>query len=221
MCMEKYQILKDLALEFKSGRDPVIFKKIAERTEWFLIYTIGKAKRVKPYLRRVDIQDLYQIAIIGLHRALLKVKKDEPGSKLLYKIWRYVNNEIAICYKPTYRLAFPFSVSGVALQVYLYFADMSQSEMYISQIEDKLIEKTPVYKDLEQEFTRNRFSKLIEEEVISFEEFEMLTMRFVNDMTYKDIAKQHGIASITVSKKIEDVLNRLRFEFRRRNWEGI
>ena len=91
--MEDYQILKELALEFESSRDPAIFATILIRVEKFLIYTINKAKKAKPYLKRVDKGDLYQISIMGLHKALLKFKKDEPGGKLFYKISRYVNNE--------------------------------------------------------------------------------------------------------------------------------
>lgn len=219
--MEDYQILKELALEFESSRDPAIFATILIRVEKFLFSIIHKAMRCKPYLRKIELQDHYQTAVLGLYKALLKVKKDEPGSKLIYKIRRYVNNEIAKCNRKTNKVSFPFSVADIAFQVHLHSADMPQSEGYIGQIENKLVERGLVYKNLELEFVRERFSKLIEEDVLSFEEFEMLVMRFVNEMTYKDIAKQVGTTSITVSKKIENTLNILKFEFRRRNWENL
>jgi len=221
MDIEKYQILKELALEFAKNKDPLIFAKIAARVEKLLFYTIHKNRRAKPYLKKVELEDLYQTAIIGLYRALLKVKEDEPGSKLVYKIIRYVGNEIAKCAKRKDKITFPFSIAKVAFQVHLYSVDMPQSWNFVNQIENILVENTLVYKNLEMEFVRERFLKLIEEETISVEEFEMLVMRFVDDMTYNDIAKQVGGSYVTVSKRIKDTLNKLRYEFRRRNWEGI
>lgn len=221
MCTEKFQILKELALEFVSSEDPLIFAKILKRVEYLLLYTIHKVRIAKPYLKKVEQQDLYQTAVIGLYRALLKVKEDEPGSKLIYKITRYIGNEIAKDFKRTGKITVPYSISDVAFQVHLYFTDMSQFQAHIRRIEDKLVEDAAVYKNLEMGFIRERFSKLLGEGVISFDEFEMLVMRFVDDMTYKDIAKQFGSSSVTVSKRIEDTLNVLRHEFRRRGWEGI
>jgi len=221
MCMEKYQILKELALKFVSSKDPLIFAKIVKRVEKLLLYTIYKARRTKPYLKKVELQDLYQTAVIGLYRALLKVKEDEPGSKLVYKITRYVGNEIAKDNKRTDKITVPYSIADVAFQVHLYFTDMPQFQEHISQIENKLVEDAVVYKNLEMEFIRERFSKLLEDEVLSFEEFEMLVMHFVDNKTYKDIAKQFGYSHVTVSKRTNNTLNKLRFEFRRRGWEGI
>jgi len=221
MDTEKYQVLKELALEFVNSKDPSILEKIIKKVDKLLFYTIYKARRSKPYLKKVELQDLYQTAIIGLYRALLKVKEDEPGSKLVYKIGRYTGNEIAKDYKRTDKVTFPFSIADVDFQVHLYSVDMPQSWKHISQIEDKLVEDTLVYKNLEMKFIRERFLKLIEEEIISFEEFEMLVLRFVEGMTYTDIARQFGTSQVTISKKIGDALNRLRYEFRRRGWEGM
>lgn len=219
--MEKYQTLKELALEFVWNKDPSTFLKILKKVDRLLLYTIHKDRKGKPYLKKVELQDLYQTAVIGLYKALLKVKEDEPGSKLVYKITRYVGNEIAKNFKKTNRITFPFSIADIAFQVHLYSADMPQSWKHISQIEDKLIEEDVVYKNLEMEFIRERFLKLIEEGVISFEEFEMLNLRFVDGMTYMDMKKHFGASHVTISKKIEDALNRLRYEFRRRGWESI
>lgn len=214
-----YRLLKELALEFVDGKDSSIFLEILLKVDNLLLYTIYKARKSKPYLRKVELQDLYQDAIVGTYKALLKFRKEEPGSKLIYKITRYITNEIAKHYKRTNKVAFPFSVSDIAFQVHLYFSDLPHLEMYINQIENKLVEKTPVYKKLELEFMRDRFTKLIEEDVISPEEYDMLIMHCVNNITYKDIAKLFDTSQPTVSRKIRDALNRIRWEFRRRGWE--
>ena len=215
-----YQLLKDLALEFIRNRNQSTFIAIALKVDKFLLYSIYKARLCKPYLKKVELQDLYQDAIVGLYNALLKFKEEEPGSKLLYKICRYVNNEIALHYRRTDKVVFPFSIGDVTFQIHLYFSDMTQSDSYISQMKTKLSDEVLPYKNLELEFTRERFAQLIEEDVISTEEFKMLTMYFVNGMTYKTIAKEFDTSLVTVSRKIKNALNRLRYEFRRRSWEG-
>lgn len=217
--MEKYQVLKELALEFESSRNPDIFERIVEKVDRLLLQTIYRLRRAKPYLKKVEMQDLYQTSILGLHKALLKVKEDEPGTKLVYKIIRYVGNEIAKFNKTTSKIVFPRSIEDVSFQIHLCSTDRAQDLVY--QIENELTDNTAVYKNLEMEGIRDRFSILVESGVLSFEEFEMLVMRFVDGMKYKDIAKQFGGSYDTVSKRIENVLNRMRYEFRRRGWDGI
>lgn len=223
--MEKYRTLKQLALEYAGSKDPIIFMKIIRHTERFLLRTIYRARRVKPYLKKAEMQDLYQTAIIGLHKALLKVDRNEPGSKLLYKISRYVGNEISNYNRATYKLTFLLRKEDISFQVHLDRSCKDKStwlyasDVSINQLAEKLVETTPVYKNLELEDIRECFSKMLEEEVINLEELKMISMRFVEGMYYKDIAKQFGLSRITVSKRITKALNRLRYEFRRRGWE--
>jgi len=216
-----YTLLKKLSLEFIFGRDPDIFIAIALLVDKLLFYTIHKARRAKPYLKKVEMDDLYQDAILGLYAAILKTKGDEPGSKIIYRIGRYINNEITKQNRRTNKVAFPFSISDIAFQVHLYASDMSQSGVYINQIEDKLFSNIPVYRNLELEFINEKIRLLIEEDVISFEEFGMIAMYVVEDMTYKTIAKEFGTSIPTVSRKIKNALNRLRYEFRRRGWDDV
>ena len=193
-----HQVLKDLALNFDVSGDPVVFVKIILKVHNLLKYQIRRIRRRKPYLCRVDFDDLYQTAVIGLYRAVAKVKVDEPGGKLIYNIRRYVDNEILKDYKDrsSCRLTIPFEI-----------------------VQQELVDTTKVYVDLEREFIRDRFYKLIADGVISQEEFDMIHCYYVKDMSYKDIASQVGSSADTISKRVRDALNRIRWEFRRRNWE--
>lgn len=215
-----HQLLKDLALDFKSSKNAKVFDAIVKIVNKLLYSVIHKARRNRPYLKKVEIEDLYQDAILGLYQALETVKEDEPGSKVVYRITRYAYNAIGKNNKRTKRVTFPFSVADIAFQVHLYCADMPHSGKYIVQIEEILVENASVYAELESEHIRDRFSKLIEEDIISIEEFAMISMYYANGQTYTQIAEQFGTSVTTVSRKITKALNRLRFEFRRRNWEG-
>jgi len=197
--VETHQVLKNLALKFEESGDPFIFAKIERKVHKLLKYIIARVRKSRPYLYNVEFCDLYQTAIIGLHRAIMKVKVDEHGSKLIYNIRRYVVNEIIKDYKDRskYRSIIPFEVA----------------------IQQKLVDTEEVYKNLEMEFIRDRFYKLIDDDVISAEEFKLVWMRYVQDISYKDIARQAGCSTGTISRKVRDSLNRIRREFRRRNWE--
>jgi len=190
-----YSLLKKLALEFVRTNNPSIFTEIVKKVDRLLLYTIYKERKRRYHLRNAALQDLYHSTIVGLYQALFKVKEDEPGSKIITKIIRYATNEMLKDNKGSKEKSFtPFD-------------------------EDRLVDNTLVYKDLEMEFIRQRFWKLIDEGVISFEEFEMITMRFTNDMSYKSIASQFGISKDTVSKRIKNALCRMKYEFIKRGWQ--
>lgn len=197
----EHQYLKGLVLEYIRTKDPAIFKDILIKVDKLLLQTIHRVRWQLPYLRKVEMQDLYQDAVVGCHKGLLKVKSFEPDTKVLYWIVRNVKDELFKCNKRRKEVAFSN-----------YFNEFPP---------DGLVDNTPVYKNHELNVIRDRFWKLIDEEVLSLDEFQMLSMRIVQGMTYGDIAKQFGSTRPTISKKIADLLNRLRYEFRRRNWEGI
>lgn len=214
-----YRLLKQLSLEFVSNKDPDVFIKAAVLVDKWLFYIIHEARRARPYLRKVEMDDLYQDAVLGLYAAILKTRDDEPGSKIIYRIWRYVNNEITKQNKRTNKVSFPFAIGDIAFQVHLYASDMSQSKVFINQIEDKLSSNISVCKNLEAEDIKEKFRLLIAEDVISFDEFMMVTMHVVEGTAYKVIAKEFGTSIATVSRKIKNALNRMRYEFRARGWE--
>lgn len=197
--VKSHQALKDLALKYEANGDPRVFVMILIKVDGLLRYLIRKIRRSRPYLCNVEFSDLYQTAVVGLYRAVAKVKVDEHGSKLVYNITRYVANEIINVYKDRsgHRSSIPFEIAA----------------------QQELVDTIKVYEDLEWEFIRERFYKLIDDGVISLEEFDMITHHFVQGITYKDIARQVGSSTDTISKKVRDSLNRIRYEFRRRNWE--
>jgi len=197
--VDEHQALKDLAVEFEISNDPVIFVKIILKVDNLLKYTISRLRASRPYLQNVEYADLYQTALLGLYRALAKVKQQEPGGKLVYNICRYVANEILKENKDR-----PVNKT---------------QESFENVIRRELVDNTKVYADLEAEFIRDRFRKLISAGVINEDEFDILKRHFVNEMSYRSIARQDGCSVGTISKKVRDSLNRLRVEFRRRHWE--
>jgi len=153
------------------------------------------------------------VAIIGLHKAILKVKEEETGGILISRIIFYVGDEIS-SWSRAPRLK-PFSS-------FLDVLNVEEWPPWVMGIWSGGNVKRPYYEsthgDLESDFIRDRFAKLIEEGALSLEDFDLIVMRVVNGMKYKDIAKQLGCSISGASIRVTAILNRLRYEFRKRGW---
>jgi RNA polymerase sigma factor (sigma-70 family) len=164
-------------------------------------------------LEKLESEDFYNAAIIGLYRAVLKVKEEETENILVSKIIFYTNIEIAHwAKKPREK---PFSSSSIEDNVEKWppWVVGVWSGGCAKQFYDE-----PMHENLEREFVWDRFEKLVKEGVLETEDFNLLVMRFVEDLTYRDIAKIVGYSSKTVSRKIESIMCRIRWEWRRRRW---
>ncbi|MHA1883048.1 MAG: sigma-70 family RNA polymerase sigma factor [Candidatus Thorarchaeota archaeon] len=192
------QVLKRLALEYKSSRKQSAFCKILKRVEGLIIHTIVKFLSKRTYLQGVDLQEYYNAAVLGLYNALNTVKESESGDQLIARFVVYMRDEMT-------------KVSSETVK---------KSAFYTLSRDDAVSEES-VYRNLESEFLRERFQKFIDDGVISSEEFNLLVMKFVDEMTYKDIAKEVNRTYTWVSTRISNSLNRIRWELRRRGFEEV
>jgi len=96
-----------------------------------------------------------------------------------------------------------------------------KKKAYYSVFKSGVVSEELIYRDLESEFLKERYQKLIRDGVISSEEFDLLVMRFVDEMTYKDIAEKVNHTYTWVSTKINNSLNRIRWELRRQGLEEV
>lgn len=210
-----HQRIKELALEYKDSKSSSIFREILIWTEKLLTGIISRAVRKKPYLEKLEEQDCYHAAILGLHKAILKVKEEEPSGILISRIIFYVDSEVTCWGKPSREK--PLSSLDIL--------DEEEWPPWVMGIwsggKAKQFYNEPIYKNLESEFVRDIFKKLIEEKVISFKDFELLIMREVNEMTYEEIAEQVGYSTTGIRRKIKMILDKLRSEFRKRGWEDV
>ena len=197
-----YSVLNVLVLEFRVSGDPVVFEKILDEVDQLLYWKCHKIIWNHPYLNGEEFDDLYQTSILGLYEALAKIKVGESGSKVIYRIVRKVEDEIFKMYK--YRSVWTYDSF---IRHKIYCGVMSHNDV------------PEVYVNLEAEFIQDRFCKLISAGVITTSEFDVLNRHFVEGMSCRDIARQDGRPFASISKEVEDSLNRLRFEFRRRHWE--
>jgi len=206
--------LKDLAIKFRDNEDPYIFQRILQRISQLLGSIVYNIRQKRPQLKRMEEQDLYHAAIIGLYKAVLKVKEEETEDYLVNGIISSANHEIVKWGKNPREKSFSSSFIEDNIEEWPPWAKGVWSGREVKQFYDE-----PVYKDLECEFVRDRFRKLIEEGILKEDDFKLLVMKVVENMTYVDIAKKVGDSYSSVIRRVECTLNKLRSEFRKRGWE--
>lgn len=205
--------LKDLAIRFRDSRDPYLFQRILQRIGQLLASIVFNIRQKRPQLKEFEEQDLYHAVIIGLYKAILKVKEEETEDYLINGIIFSANHEIVKWGKKPREQSFSSSFIEDNIEEWPPWAKGVWSGGCVKQFYDE-----PVYKDLECEFVRDRFKKLMEEGILKEDDFKLLVMKVVENMTYVDIAKKVGGSYRSVVKRVERTLSKLRSEFRKRGW---
>lgn len=180
------QVLKELVTEWKlsddgSKKKSVAFKKILSRVDRLLIDRVMKLKRTRRGLERVENQDLYQSAIIGLYRGINSAKDKDSGDTIQARILSYINEEIKkhwLGKRHRMPLVDPQEVSRLG-----YCEDP-----------DPQIESDEIL---------NKVFEMVSNGELPKDDFEMLIEWAIHKRTYSDIGKSRGIRYGVVSKKIK------------------
>ncbi|MHA1288431.1 MAG: hypothetical protein ACTSPB_13590 [Candidatus Thorarchaeota archaeon] len=182
-------VLKELALKYQEDRDGETFERILCRVDNLLLYVVHTLRRKWSQLQLEDIRDLYQTATIGLYNALLTVRIEETPDKVIARIIAYVKSEI--------RKGFPRPTIS-------------------SRCGIESFSSLPVYHQLECECLREVFQSLIDQEIVSDEDFNFLRLRYVYGLPFADIARTTPLHMETVKRRVYDVTNRIRHQLRLR-----
>jgi len=196
-----HRVLKDLVFEFKKTQSQDVICKILERIDDLVLSVVVKWAAKHPQYSNIDYQDLYNSAIVGLYKGIDSAKESEPPVKIQARLIAYMKCEmLSACNK----VAGKSSIIGA-----------------IDGLEDMVISGETVYHNLEMEFLADRYQKFIDDGVITQTEFDILYLRFALETKIKDIAMKFHHHTDWVRRKIEDSLNRIRVELRRRNLEDV
>lgn len=90
----QHDILRGLVLQYQKTKDPLVFKKILLRVEGLIISVIVAFKKRTPYLDGIDLEVLYQIAIIGVHDAAITSPADEVPERFPNRVAAYIKSKI-------------------------------------------------------------------------------------------------------------------------------
>jgi len=174
-------VLKELADEYQITHQSAIFYKIIKRVDKLLISRIAKLKRQRLHLRPISTVELYNTAIIGLHKAVLKTKLSEKPDKFLAKIISYTGHEILKTYK--YRP---------------------------KEIICPIIFETPhVSIDLPTEMTQILVS-MKKQNLLSYDELFLIKQRFVDKKTLRSLSIEKKIHYATMGRHMMRIFGKIR-----------
>lgn len=195
---EQNKILVDLVTKYREKRDPVIFSKILEETDKLLLNTVYKCIKKWPYLRRVELQDLYQTAILGLYKAIsgvhiykrkiVRKKEDKPIARIV----GYVKAEIK--------------------QVY---SNYNRRVLGSSVLEDKCVFEESVSKNLEHEDYMRKLNEYVKSGIVTEQDYSILVRHFADEMTYKIIGEQERLSRAAICVRVKKAIAKLRRAFKR------
>jgi len=194
-----HRVLKELVFKFKKTKDKTIFLKILKRIDNLIVSVVNKfIARKFLYQNKEYHQDFYHSAIIGVYRGINTAKESESGRVLQARLIAYMKAEIR------------------------NFCDNPKEKKIIFDIyKDTIVSGETVYEDLERELLRERYSKLILDNIITLDEFNLLCIKFVKHTKMKDIMKITYHSDNWIRKKIKSILRRIRVNLCNRNLEEV
>jgi len=88
------EVVKELSLEYQRTGDSITFEKILKRVDNLVVFIILQEKKRCSFLRRVDLQELYQVAILGLVKAIKSLPSDENSNRMPARFKSYIRAEL-------------------------------------------------------------------------------------------------------------------------------
>jgi hypothetical protein len=184
------QVLKDYILEYQISQDPDKFKQILARVDNLVLSTVHHCIKKCPHLELEDPEAIYQTALVGLYKAVVKVPSWEDPDHVIARLVAYMRQEI--------RSNFPYRVLP---------------EQYFNS-QNQCVPEETVYEDLDYEMILELLGKLVEEEIITRLELDLITTRYRDGIPCSVLASSHDLSEATIRSKINDGLIRIRSQLR-------
>jgi len=191
----RQEILRKLVYEYQKTHSREAFEGILKRVDWLVVYVVNNLRRRFFYYGNISFVELYQTAIVGVGEALLSVKKNEDGDKIVARIISYIKAAIKRTFKP------PKEISGGGIcEKYLE----SSSEEDMSRMIDII-----------------DFCKVEIFNYLNPQEKELLYKRFFKSMTYVEISKTSDCKKGGVRLRVVKILKKLRFRLSKKDMEDL
>lgn len=162
----------------------ILFGQILERVDKLLISKVIECSKRHRQLDGIDRQELYNTAVVGLHRAITTARDTDSGSNIQARIINYVREEIRKTYLGRKRRILTIDPASIR--------DLIQTE-------------TNEFDEIECKEIVSRIIKMVENGEISREDFNMLLDNAVNGNSYTEIGRKKGMQYTTVSNRIKKI----------------
>jgi DNA-directed RNA polymerase specialized sigma24 family protein len=187
----QYEVLKELVVDYQKSKSASTFARILKRVDRLLLDTIHKYVRRNTYLNKIELRDLYHTSIVGLGRAIITSKSKESGEQIVARIIRYVQWQIDKFYPNPKRKIKIVSDSTSPAKENFYNPSISETEL-----EGRLI--------------LENLERLKNEGILPEEDYKLLIDKYIVGKSYKVLAKELDILPISVQKRMERIMKRVR-----------
>jgi len=186
----------ELIVTYKKTGDQEYFKDILRSVDNLLLKLIHKARGKMFYIKDVDANDLYQIAIISLYKAVEKMPVTEDPNKIPAWISSYIMAEIRKSYRYLLRETNCLS-EFPAYEVFNTVHGGSQQEK-INIID---------------------YSDFCKKGIITETEYHAIMEYVVKDRSVKDIIKEEGtgVSGCSIRNRVTRAIRKMKKEIRRQN----
>lgn len=173
---------KDLIVKFQETNDPSISSILLARFDRYILYVIYEMRKKTPYLQSEEPQDLYQTGVVGFYKGISAFKTHLKPFFVILVIKAYIKSEL----KQTY--SYKNREAG-----YEVLPEVASTEETGRELDSKLL-----------------FEFIEGSSEFSAEEKVLITLRFKEDQSVKEISKTLNCLSTTVYKKLERIMLKLK-----------
>ena len=167
-----------LIVQYQVDREPEVFHQLLAQFDRLLVVFIMKILAYEFCLRKIPKQELYHSAVIGLHRALLKIPQDVIPKLVPYWIKSYVKVEIFATYRHILR-------------------EREYSITHASEVHtDDLLgyETASARNPLQAIHAHLLYESIMEADILSLREKKVLKMHYIDGMEHCEIAPKLKIS---------------------------
>lgn len=176
---------RDLIVTYQETNDPKIFSTLLARFDRYILYVIYEMKKKTPYLQGEDPQDLYHTGILGFHKGICAFKTHLKPFFIILVIKAYIKSELKQFYSYKNREA-----------GYEILPEVASTEELERDLDLKLL-----------------FDFIQDSEDLTTEEKQIITLRFKEDKSVKEICETLDCLSVTLYKKLERIMHKLKQVF--------
>lgn len=177
---------KKLILEYQKTRDGKLFEVILLKYDRFIIFLVHKFKKSHYCLMDEELQDLYQVSVLGFYKGILSIKKYHRLDKINFRISSYIKRELRTAY-----------------------------DYKTKTFDSRLVWDRDPIEEFSQEQSELSANLIINAKGFTEDDKNLLKMRFLELKTLSFIGNQIGITAMGVSKRIAKLVSTLKKRFER------
>lgn len=182
----QHDILRGYVLQYQQTRDPKVYAKILKRMDSLLIKTINVLKRKRHYLRDIELEELYQIGITGLYRAILTSPANEKADAFPARVIAYIDLDTWLAFS---------------------YKDRPEEATWVLGENDVIYEDNTDINVLE---VRDLITQMYTEKLLSYYDIVLLKDRFFEQQSLKVLGHNRGISHEWVRQQIMKIMDKMR-----------